>query len=92
MATTRGLRESFVSVACFGGVLAALVSVDPRVRERVFLVFSDPAGNGVSPLGDRLSELGSAVVEAAKFQSIENAPMLIFTAIGLILVVFMLRS
>jgi hypothetical protein len=89
---TRGLRESFVSVACFGGVLAALVSVDPRVRERVWAVVSDPSSGAVTPLGDRLSELFGAIWLAAKYHSIENAPLLIFAVIGAVLVIFMLRS
>jgi hypothetical protein len=73
-------------------VLAALVSFDPRVRVRFGSLFEDPGSTVLSPFGDRLSDLGSAVWMAARHQSIENAPMLIFSVVGVMLVVFMLRS
>jgi len=88
----RGIREGLASAACFCAVLIALVSIDPRVRDRFWLLFGDAAGGDLAPWGSRLGELGSAVVSAARYQSIENAPMLIFAAIGAVLVVFMLRT
>jgi hypothetical protein len=89
---TRGFKEGVGSAVCFVGVLAALVSVDERVRERFWQVFAGAASGDVSPLTNRLSELGGAVVDAARYQGIENAPMLIFTAVGAVLVMFMLRT
>ncbi len=86
-----GIREGAVSAAVFSGVLFALISVDPRVRDHVTDLF---AGSGVSvgPWGSRLGELGSALWMAARSQSIENAPLLVFATVGAVLTVFMLRS
>jgi hypothetical protein len=89
---TRGFKEGVGSAVCFVGVLAALVSVDPRVRDRFWELFSGAASGDVSPVTNRLSELGGAVIDAARHQSIENAPMLVFAAVGAVLVMFMLRT
>jgi hypothetical protein len=83
-----GLKQSFASAAIFVIVLLLLVSVDSRVRER-FVGLA--AGDGVSTLSARAGDLGTTLVTAAKYQSIENAPMVIFATIGAILVVFMLK-
>jgi hypothetical protein len=85
-----GLREGAVSAVVFGGVLFALVSVDPRVRDHM----SDLFGGGAigRSWGSRLGELGDALWMAARHQSIDNAPLLVFATVGAVLTVFMLRS
>jgi hypothetical protein len=85
-----GIRQSMLSVTVFVVVLGALVFVDPRVRDRFgALVFG---GDGVSSAGDRASDLGSALLIAVRYQSIENAPMLIFVTVGAVLFLFMVKS
>ena len=86
----RRIRQGLVSIAVFGVILAALVSFDDRVQERFSGVFSH--ANGVSPWGDRVSDLGGALATAVKHQSIENAPLLVFAAGGAVLFVFMVKS
>jgi hypothetical protein len=83
-----GIRETIVSPAVFGGMLLMLVSFDDRVRER----FTELVGGGVGPWADRLTEFGSALATAARYQSIENAPLLIFSVVGAVLVLFMFRT
>jgi hypothetical protein len=83
-----GLKQSIVSVAVFGLVLMLLVSVDPRVREKAGELVS---GNGVSTLSHRATDLGGTLVSAARHQSIENSPLVIFAAVGAILVLFMIK-
>jgi len=78
-----------LSTLVFGGVLIALTSVDARVRERVSDVVT--GGDSLTPWGDRVSDLGSALALAVRHQSIENAPLLIFAAVGAVLFVFMLK-
>jgi hypothetical protein len=84
-----GLKQSLASAALFGLVLLMLISVDPRVRER-FVGLA--AGDGVSSLSHRASELGTTLVSAAKHQSIDNAPLVVFAAVGAILFLFMLKT
>ena len=85
-----GMREGALSAAVFGGVMFALVSVDPRVRDHV----SDLVGGStsVAPLTARVSELTGVLWSAARTQSIDNAPLVIFATVGIVLTIFMLRS
>ena len=84
-----GFRQGIASAAVFGAVLLMLISVDDRVRDR----FNDLVGRGdLTPWGDRAGDLGNAVMSAIRYQSIENAPLLVFAAAGAVLVAFMLRT
>jgi hypothetical protein len=85
-----GLRDGAISAAVFGIVLFALISADPRVHDHLSELFT--AGGGVTPWGDRISDLGSALWSAARHQSIDNAPVLVFTTVGAVLTLFMLKS
>src|SRR5512138_1218125 len=85
-----GIRQGILSTVIFIVVLAGLVSVDDRVRDRVGDLFA--GGDSVSPWGDRAGDLGSALVSAVRHQSIENAPLLVFAAVGAVLVVFMVGT
>jgi hypothetical protein len=85
-----GAREAILSPAIFGAILLMLVSVDDRVRERFGNLFF--GGDGLPPWGDRLSELGDALMSALRYQSIENAPLLVFATVGVVLVLFMVKT
>ena len=87
----RGLQQAFISTAIFAIVLGCLVSVDDRVRERFTAILAG-SGQGLTPWGDRVGDLGDALIGALRHQSIENAPLLIFTAVGAVLVVFMVKT
>ena len=85
-----GMRQGAASAGIFGAIMFALVSVDARVRDHV----SDLVGNtaSVAPLSTRFAELFDALWAAARHQSIENAPMVVFATVGIVLTLFMLRS
>jgi len=85
-----GIRQWFVSAAVFVVLLLTLVSIDARVKDR----FSElvAGGSSVSSWSDRASHLGDAVASAAKYQSIENGPLLIFATVGAVLFLFMVRT
>jgi hypothetical protein len=82
-----GVREGVVSAAVFGGIVLALMSRDDRLRDLVVL-----HAGGASSWGSRASDIGSVLVSAARHQSIENAPMVVFAVVGAVLVLFMLRA
>jgi hypothetical protein len=84
------LRQALASAAVFVAILAALVSVDDRVQERFTELFA--SGNGISPWGDRIGDLGGALTTALRNQSIENAPLLVFAAVGAVLFLFMVKA
>jgi hypothetical protein len=83
-------RQGTLSAAVFGLVLTGLVCVDARVRERFQELVS--GGDSLSPWGDRLGDLGGALMTALRTQSIENAPLLIFASVGAVLVIFMVKT
>lgn len=87
---TLGIRQTAVSAAVFAAVLIGIISIDARVRDHFAQLVS--GGDGVSSWGHRAGEVGSALVAAVRHQSIENAPMVVFAAVGAVLVVFMLKA
>ena len=88
----KGAREGVASALSFGIVLAALVSIDPRVSGKFWSVMEHPSGEAIAPFSDRLSDLMGVLWMAARDQSIDNGPLLIFTVVAVVLVMFMLRS
>ena len=85
-----GMRQGALSAAIFGAIMFALVSVDARVRDHV----SELVGNtaSVAPLSTRFAELLDALWTAARYQSIENAPLVVFATVGIVLTIFMVKS
>ena len=65
------------------GIVLTLVSVDARVRDRFNEFVS--GGDVVASWTDRASFLGDAVLTAARHQTIENAPMVVFATVGAVL-------
>lgn len=86
----RGMRQSLVSAAVFSIVVLGIVSVDTTVRER-FMQLAAGAGTA-SSWSDRSMNLVDALGTAVRYQSIENAPLLVFAAVGAVLFVFMVRT
>jgi hypothetical protein len=85
-------RDWAGSLAGFLIVFIALIAVDDRVARHLrALVSHSPAGE-VSEVTGRFSSLGQAIVTAARDQSIDHAPMLVFTAAAVVLVFFMIRT
>jgi hypothetical protein len=90
MSMKLGIRQGVISAAVFGAVVMMLVSVDDRVRDRFSaLVAGD---HSLSPWGDRAGDLGNAMISAVRYQSLENAPLLVFAAAGALLFAFMLKT
>lgn len=85
-----GIQQTLMSLGVFAVVVLALVSVDERVGER----FHDLVSGGASlgSVGDRVAYLGDAVMDAARHQSIENAPLVVFATVGAVLFLFMVRT
>ena len=89
MKAAAGLRQLVISVAGLLIVVGALVFVDERVRDRLSAFVS---GSDGGTLVGRASELLDAMTTALRYQSIENAPLLIFATVGAVLFLFMVRT
>jgi hypothetical protein len=89
MTARLGFREGLFSALIFGGILAMLISVDPQVRDQAENLVRN---NSMSSLSSRATDLGGALISAARHQSIDNAPLVVFATVGIVLTLFMLKS
>ena len=85
-----GIQQALASTGIFALIVVTLASVDERVRMRVHEIAS--GGEGVGSWSDRAAYLGDAVFTAARHQSIENAPLVVFATVGAVLFLFMVRT
>jgi hypothetical protein len=86
---SRSVGETVGSALCFIVVLGALIATDSRIGQRVSAEISTDAFHGWN---DRAGTVLHAIVGAARTQSIEHAPMLVFSIVAVVLVLFMLRT
>jgi hypothetical protein len=85
-------RDWAGSCAGFLIVFGVLIAVDDRVARHVRALASHSPAGEVSEVTNHFSALGHAIVTAARDQSIDHAPMLVFTAVAFVLVFFMVRT
>ncbi|MCC7416580.1 MAG: hypothetical protein IT176_05505 [Acidobacteria bacterium] len=88
----RAFNEGLLSIGAIAVILFTLVAIDDRVREQVWLRLSSAPAAQLSAAGTNLRDLGEVVLEAARDQSVEHAPLLIFGLSATVLVLFMLRT
>ena len=88
----RAYSEALMSVGALAILLLALVAFDDRVREQISLRLSARPSVQLANAGERVRDLTTVIVEAARDQSVEHAPLLIFALSATVLVMFMLRT
>jgi hypothetical protein len=89
----RVINDALISVGALGVLIVGLVSVDERMRERLAAALSDPPSSAqLVHAGDRVRDVAAVLIMAAKDQSIEHAPLVIFGVAATILVLFMVRT
>ena len=72
-------------------LVGILVAFDPRVREQVNMLLDANGQNAAASLSLVASDVGSALAQAVRDQSIEHAPLLIFGVAAAVLTIFVLR-
>ena len=88
----RRFTETLMSIGALGLLFFGLVAFDDRVREQVWMrLSSDPAAQ-LSTAGHQVRDLTDVILIAARDQSIDHAPMMIFVVAGVVLFMFMLRT
>jgi hypothetical protein len=87
-----GIRETVLSIVCLTVLVSALVAVDGRVREHFSLLFTQVSNESVGTWGARVESFGAAIAQAARDQTVDQAPLLLFAGVGLVLLIFMLRT
>ena len=87
----RVFKDALISGAALIILLLGLVAIDHRVRERVeAAVMGDPSSD-VRSATAMASEVTGVIVVAARDQSIDRAPMMVFVFAATVLVLGMLR-
>lgn len=88
----RATKEALLSVTTVALVLLVLVGIDDHVRSEIALKFTANPTQEIAAAGQHARALTSVVAVAARHQSLEHAPMLIFALAATVLVLFMLRT
>jgi hypothetical protein len=85
-------RDWVGSAVGFAAVLGTLVALDPRVGHRLSQFVVGSRGGEFRGATEQAHALGTALLDALKDQSIDHAPLLVFTAVAVLLVGFMVRT
>jgi hypothetical protein len=89
----RATNDALISLGVLVLLLVALMSIDDRVRERVErLLTAPPSSAQIVGVGNDIENVSTVMFRAARSQSIEHAPLVIFGVAAVILVLFMLRT
>ena len=86
----RAWSDTLLSAGVLVLVLLALMALDIRVREQIRMAITSNAS--IDAAGNTVGEFGSVLFDAAKNQSIDHGPMMIFIAAAVVLVLFMMRT
>ena len=85
----RSATETLGSIVCFLAVIATLVAVDDRVGDRLSAEFSTGA---LVAWTDRAWTIARIVLDTAREQSLEHAPLVAFSVVAIVLVLVMRRT
>jgi hypothetical protein len=87
----RLLGDAVISLAALLLLFAVLLAVDDRIRERVSGVWA-PDSSELVGASQQFGSFVTLTYEVVKDQSIQHAPMTIFTLAAAVLVIFMVRT
>ena len=89
----RAFGDTLISIGALATLLTMLIMFDGRVREQVSMRFAGRTPSSeLADAGHRMRDLLSVVMEAARTQSLDHAPLVIFVLASTVLVLFMLRT
>lgn len=89
----RVLGDTVISISALLLLLVLLVSLDERVRDQVSgFVYQTPGSSHFASASRQLRDVVTVVVDAARDQSLANAPLMIFALAATVLVLFMVRT
>jgi hypothetical protein len=92
-AMRRVFGDTITSIGAMLLVLVSLVLFDDRVRERArALVGGEHPTAQLVSVGERARDLAVGLLQVARDQSLDHAPLMIFALVAMVLVLFMLRS
>lgn len=84
--------DVLVSAGVLAAVVGALMSIDARVREQVRAALGAASPGGLGDASGRVGEAAAALLDAARTQSIEHAPLVVFAVVATVLLLALARS
>lgn len=84
--------DALVSAAVVAVVIGVLVSVDVRLREQLGAAVRAASADTVADAGGQVRAIGFALFDAARTQSVEHAPLMIFALVATVLLLALARS
>ena len=89
----RAIGDAMLTAGSALTLVLALVLLDDRVRDHLSAIV-DPRhpGEAVVDMSHRVNQIAAIVAVAARNQSIDHAPLVIFGVAATVLVIFMLRT
>ena len=89
----RVIKDALISMGAVALLVVAIVSIDDRVRERVTDILNRPPSSAeLAGTGAQVAQVSMVIFKAARDQSVEHAPMVVFGVAATVLVLFMLRT
>ena len=88
----RAFGEAMMAAVTLALVLFVLVSFDDRVRTEFSTRFVAHPTEQIALASHQARNITSVIAEAAQRQSLDHAPLLIFSLAATVLVLFMLRT
>ena len=89
----RVVKDALISVGAVGLLIVGLVSIDDRVRERVTEILKKPPSSAeIAGTGAQVAQVSNVIYKAARDQSVEHAPMVVFGVAWAVLVLFILPT
>jgi hypothetical protein len=87
----RRFSDFLMSAAALVTLILTLAVFDGRVREQLALRMESPSSQ-VTSTGVAVRDVAAIVFDAARYQTVEHAPLVIFVAVASVLLLFMLRT
>ena len=88
----RAFGEVLMSAGTVTVLLLVLVVIDARVRDQISQRFMTRPSVELASAGYHVRDFTAVIVAAARDQSRQHAPMLVFALAAAVLVLFMLRT
>jgi hypothetical protein len=86
------IREALMSAGTVVVLLLILIAFDDRVRDQISRPVAAHRSTELASAGQQLRDLTSVIGTAARDQSINHAPLLLFSLAAVVLVLFMVRT
>ena len=88
----RVMSEAMITAGSAVALIAGLVMIDANVREQVSLRLAAPPSATLAATSTGVRDFTAVLWMAARDQTLEHAPLTIFTVAAVVLVLFMLRT